>query len=175
VIKLIELVKKAIKGDNECFDALMQNKRESIYKVAYSYVNNTECALDIMQEVIYKALVSIKSLKEPEYFNTWLTRITINCSINYLNKSKKVISLDEKHIKDMTSPSSDRSEIMDLHEALKNLDTKYKTIVMLKYFEDLTLKDISDIVKLPLSTVKTHLYRGLEKLKIDLKEANQYE
>jgi RNA polymerase sigma-70 factor (ECF subfamily) len=171
VIKLIELVKKAIKGDNESFNALIQSRKESIYKVAYSYANNTEDSLDIMQEVIYKALVSIKSLKEPEYFNTWLTRITINCSINHLNKSKKVISIDDKHIKDMTLHSSNTEEIMDLYESLKNLDAKYKTIVILKYFEDLTLKDISDILKLPLSTVKSQLYRGLEKLKIDLKEA----
>lgn len=171
MIKLIDLVKKAIKGDADSFNALIQNRRESIYKVAYSYVNNSEDALDIMQEVIYKALVSIKRLNEPEYFNTWLTRITINCSINYLNKSKKVISIDDKHIKDMTMPSKNTEEIMDLHEALNNLDAKYKTIVTLKYLEDLTLKDISDMLKLPLSTVKSHLYRGLEKLKIDLKEA----
>ncbi|MBU3145480.1 sigma-70 family RNA polymerase sigma factor [Clostridium sp. CF012] len=172
MIKLIELVEKAIKGDNKSFDSLIQSRKENIYKVAYSYVNNTEDALDIMQEVIYKALVSIKSLNEPEYFNTWLTRITINCSINYLNKSKKVISIDEKHLKDMTSLPNNKEEIMDLHESLKNLNTKYKTIIILKYFEDLTLKDISDILKLPLSTVKTQLYRGLEKLKIDLKEAH---
>lgn len=170
MIKLIELVEKAIKGDNASFDTLIQSKKETIYKVAYSYVNNTEYALDIMQEVIYKALVSIKSLKNPEYFNTWLTRITINCSINYLNKSKKVISIDEKHMKDMISHSSNTEEIMDLHEALKNLDTKYKTIVILKYFEDLTLKDISNFLNLPLSTVKSQLYRGLKKLKIALKE-----
>ncbi|MCB2300520.1 sigma-70 family RNA polymerase sigma factor [Clostridium tagluense] len=170
MIKLIELIKKAVKGDNESFDTLMQSRKDNIYKVAYSYINNTEDALDIMQEVIYKALVSIKHLKEPQYFNTWLTRITINCSINYLNKSRKVIYIDEKHIEDMASNSNNTEEIMDLHEALKNLDTKYKSIVILKYFEDLTLKDISDIFKIPLSTVKTQLYRGLEKLKIDLKE-----
>ncbi len=171
MIKLIELIKKAIKGDNDSFDTLIQSRRENIYKVAYSYVNNTEDALDIIQEVIYKALVSMKTLNEPEYFNTWLTRITINCSINYLNKSKKVIFLDETHIKNMTSRWGNTEEIMDLHEALKNLDTKYKTILILKYFEDLTLKDISNILKLPLSTVKSQLYRGLEKLKIHLKEA----
>ena len=171
MIKLIELVKKAIKGDAESFNTLIQSRRENIYKVAYSYVNNTEDSLDIIQEVIYKALISIKSLKEPEYFNTWLTRITINCSINHLNKSKKVISIDDKHIRDMTLHSNNTEEIMDLHESLKSLDAKYKTIVILKYFEDLTLKDISDILKLPLGTVKSQLYRGLEKLKIDLKEA----
>jgi RNA polymerase sigma-70 factor (ECF subfamily) len=171
VIKLVDLVKKAIKGDNDSFNALIQSRRESIYKVAYSYVNNSEDTLDIMQEVIYNALVSIKNLKSPEYFNTWLTRITINCSINYLRKAKKVISIDDKHLKDMAILSSNTEEVIDLHEALKNLDTKYKTIVTLKYFEDLTLKDISDILKLPLSTVKSHLYRGLEKLKVDLKEA----
>ena len=171
MIKLIELVRKAMKGDNESFDTLIQSRRENIYKVAYSYVNNTEEALDIMQEVIYKALVSIKNLKQPEYFNTWLTKITINCSINYLNKSKKLVPIDEKHLQDINLQASNREEIMDLHQSLKSLDTKYKTILILKYFEDLTLKDISDILKLPLSTVKTQLYRGLEKLKIDLKEA----
>ena len=79
--------------------------------------------------------------------------------------------MDENHIKHMTLCPSNTEEIMDLHESLKKLDMKYKTIILLKYFEDLTLKDISDILKLPLSTVKTQLYRGLEKLKIDLKEA----
>ena len=171
MIKLIDLVRKAMKGDNESFDILIQSRRENIYKVAYSYVNNTEEALDIMQEVIYKALVSIKNLKQPEYFNTWLTKITINCSINYINKSKKLVPINEKHLQDIPLQSSNREEIMDLHQSLKSLDTKYKTILILKYFEDLTLKDISDILKLPLSTVKTQLYRGLEKLKIDLKEA----
>lgn len=170
MIKLEELVKRAIAGDKESFDALIRNSSETIYKLAYSYTKNKEEALDILQDVIYKALISIKDLKHAEYFNTWIVRITINCSINHLKQGKRVIYLEDKVIDKLVSHSSNTEEIIDLHEALKKLEEKYKTVIILRYFQDLKIEDIAEVLKIPLSTVKTNLYRGLRKLKIHIEE-----
>ncbi|WP_343216151.1 sigma-70 family RNA polymerase sigma factor [Clostridium mobile] len=168
----MKIFNKTIDGDKENFNILIQNRKENIYKIAYSYVNNVDDALDIVQDVIYKALTSIDTLKNPQYFNTWLTRITINCSINHLRKSKKVVYMDESNIEGVDTNLNNREEIMDLRRELEKLDVKYKTVIILKYFEDMTLNEISQVLNLPISTVKTHLYRALEKLKINLKEAD---
>lgn len=173
LIQLEKLVKKAIAGDKDSFDTVIRSVSETIYKLAYSYTKNREAALDILQDVIYKALISIKDLKNAQYFNTWIMRITINCSINYLKKSKRIVQIDEKIIENKASYSQNTEEILDLHEALRNLDDKYRTVIILKYFKDLRLEDISEILKVPLGTVKTNLYRGLRKLKIYIEEGTE--
>lgn len=110
---LVEVVKKAIKGDKESFSMLIQERKEQIYKIAYSYVNNVDDALDIVQDVIYKALISIKDLKQPEYFNTWIIRITINYSINHLRKYKRIVYMDENHVKSMCTNFSNNEELKE--------------------------------------------------------------
>ncbi|GAA0179755.1 hypothetical protein SH2C18_25750 [Clostridium sediminicola] len=143
--------------------------------MAYSYVNDKDEALDVVQDAVYKAYISIKKLKNPEFFTTWLTRIVINSALNSIKKSKKIVYIDE-YTND--AGSDDLKEIedsMDLHTAINSLDDKYKTIVLLKFFEDRTLEDISQILNLPLSTVKSRLYRALNKLKLNLKEAENFE
>lgn len=170
---LKKLVEKAIGGDEESFRYLIQQRKESIYRIAYSYVNNSDDALDVVQEAVYKAFISLKNLKHPEYFNTWLTRITINCAIDILRQKNKLVYLDkEENLVDSVNSYS-TEEIIDLQEALNKLDITDKTIIILKYFEDITLSEIAETIKIPLSTVKTRLYRALARLKIDLEEADQ--
>lgn len=123
--------------------------------------------MDIVQEAVYRAYVKKNNLKQPEYFMTWITRILINCAMDFLKKSKKVINLEENFNEaDKIKVSSE--EIIDLYSALKELDERSKTVVVLRYFEDMTLQDISNAIELPLSTTKTILYRALGKLKIKL-------
>lgn len=158
-------------GDKESFSLIIKERKEKIYRIAYSYVNNADDALEIVQEVVYKAFLSIKTLKYPEYFDTWIIRITINTSINYLKKYKKVLYLNEEfdnYILDASSAYNE--EVIDLYNALNKLDVKYKTVVILRYFEDLTFQEISKVLDLPVNTVKTQLYRALDMLKIDLEK-----
>ncbi len=163
-----ENVKKAIKGNKDSFTIIIQSRKEKLYRIAYSYVRNQEDALDIVQETVYKAFISINTLKNPEYFDTWIVRILINNSINYMKQNKKVLYLeDEKFTK---AESYNSVEYLDLHDALNKLDDKLKTIIILKYFEDLTIREIADILGEPINTVKTNLYRTLKKLKISIGE-----
>ncbi|WP_353095199.1 sigma-70 family RNA polymerase sigma factor [Tissierella praeacuta] len=174
-VLLEKLVLKAIKGDDESFGILVNSKKENLYRIAYSYVHNEQDALDIVGDAVYKAYIGIGKLKQPEYFNTWLVRIVINCSINFINKSKKVLYLDNEIIENVHYKNNDVLENIDLEEALEKLDYNYKAVVVLRYSQDLKLKEIAEILNLPLSTVKTRLYKAIEILKIELKEGEEFE
>ena len=152
-------VKRAINGDEKAFIELIDDKKESIYKIAYSYVKNEQEALDIVQETVYKAYISIDTLKKPKYFNTWLTKIAINISINTVNKNKRTVYLQEKV--EGTTEESNREEKLDVLNAIEKLDEKHKKVIVLKYFNDLTVKEISQVLEIPLGTAKTYLNRGL--------------
>ena len=78
------LMHKARKGDAAAFDELVKSCQEKLYRIAYSYVNNRDDALDIVSESVYRAYLNLRTLKNPSYFNTWIIRIVINQSISFI-------------------------------------------------------------------------------------------
>lgn len=164
------LVSKAKKGDGNAFWELLKPRKDRLYRIAYCYVKNEEDAMDIVSETVYKGLTSIHKLKKPEYFQTWIVRILIHCAIDHLKKVTPLMpASDELHeIPDSKEPY--RSEILDLYQAVDHLDSKHKSIIILKYIEDMTIPQISDIMKMPVGTVKTYLNRALKKLRVDLED-----
>lgn len=79
-------MKKAQKGNDKAFLNIFQQYEEDIYRMAFLYVKNQEDALDVVQEVAYKSFKKIHTLKKPEYFKTWLMKITINCAVSIVKK-----------------------------------------------------------------------------------------
>lgn len=138
--------------------------QNTFYRLAYSYVKHQDTALDIVQESIYKALTSVSSLKNPEYIKTWLYRIIVNTSISYIRKNKRIIVTDEvpEVIQDEDVHFADK---LNLYAALDRLDGKHKTVIVLRYFEDLKIEEIAKITECNVNTVKTRLYAGIRKLK----------
>lgn len=166
-----KIVKKAIKGNDKAFIILMNQCKEQIYRTAFAYVKEEEMALDIVQEVVCRAYKSIENLKEPKFFNTWIMRIAINISTDFYNKKIKVVCMEQDElISKMEVKHDDNDERLFLMESLDNLEEKYKKIIILKYFDDLTFKDIAEILSMPESTVKTNLYKGLSILRNDMKK-----
>ena len=165
----VKIVKKAIKGNDKAFLILMNQYKEQIYRTAFAYVKDEEIALDIVQEVSYKAYKSIENLKEPKYFNTWIMRIAINISTDFYNKKSKVVCMEQEElISKIDATYEDKDERIYLMESLDKLDNKYKKIIVLKYFDDLTFREIAEILDIPENTVKTHLYKGLSILRNDM-------
>lgn len=163
-------IQLAQKGDDNAFYELISERKVQLYKTAFAYVKNKEDALDIVSDTVCKAYVSIKKLKEPSFFNTWLTRILINTSLDCINKNNKSVSFQENTNSDMGLILKDDDQIIDLKVAVDKLQGKYKTIVILKYFQDMTLTEIAKILQCPLGTVKTNLHKALGELRLDLKE-----
>lgn len=166
-----EQVKLAIKGDEKAFQYLMDTYKEGLYRTAFAYVKNENDALDIIQETVYKAYISIDKLKEPKYFKTWLTRILINNAINFTNKEKKIVYITEE-INNYSNcyGSNTVDEKLDIFNSIEKLEEKYKKIIVLKYFQDLTITEISQVLDCPPGTVKTYLNKALNKLRLFMNE-----
>lgn len=164
-----KLVVKARSGDDNAFYALIQARKDGLYRTAFSYVKNKDDALDIVSETVYKAYRSIKKLKDPALFNTWLTRILINSCLDYKKKNDKVVPAAEL-ADGITASAAANLDSLDLHQAVAMLDEKCRTVVILKYFQDLTITQIADVMQCPQGTVKTYLHRALKTLRVHLKE-----
>lgn len=138
--------------------------------MAFVYVQNETDAVDILQQAIIQAFERIESLKEPSYFKTWMIRIVINCSKTYLSKMKKLEITDPLELVDVQSVSHTyMEEEMDLWAALQSLEEKYKTVLLLRFYQDYTVPEVAAILEMPLGTVKTNIRRGLMQLKQKLK------
>lgn len=165
------LVKRATKGYRQAFEKLMDIYFDRLCREAYIRCKYEEDVKEIVQETIYKAYRNIRSLKEPQYFKTWLSRILINVANDYLrNKGMVDLELDEtSYVKEVVI--EDKIEIkIDLYNAIDELEDKYKDAVILRYIDDLKIEDISKILDRPVNTIKTHLRKALKDMKKMLKE-----
>lgn len=155
----------------------MQTKREKletyvteninkIYRLAFSYVKNEHDAEDIVNESVRKALDGIEQLRNEEFLGTWFFRIVINTSNTYLKSKSKLIYLDE--IVESSLTTEDKYQDTDLYDAVMKLDSKYRIVIILKFYEDMTIERISEVLDENISTVKTKLYKALKKLRLEI-------
>jgi RNA polymerase sigma-70 factor (ECF subfamily) len=174
-MSIFNLVKKAQKGNEKAFLKLFQKYEEDIYRTAFVYVKNQEDALDVVQETAYRSFKSITTLKEPNYFKTWLIRICMSCSIDLLRKRKNVVHLNPESQENIPFEDQDVPLTVTLKDLLDSLNDQEKSVVILRFYHDYTIKETAELVELPLGTVKTVLYRALNKLKKQAKEGELYE
>ncbi|MBM7614476.1 sigma-70 family RNA polymerase sigma factor [Alkaliphilus hydrothermalis] len=152
---------------------ILANK-EAFYKTAYSYVKNKENALDILHDSIYKALKSVDTLQNKEYVKTWFYRILVNTAIDFLRKNKKLTVMEDEILEFHAEAVEDHYTDLDLEKALDLLPPPYRTIIVLKYFEDLTLTEIAHTLDENLSTIKTRLYSALKKLRVEMEMKEEH-
>lgn len=147
--------------ENKIINYIIENK-EKYYRIAYSYVKNKEDALDIVQDAIVKALRYQHTLKDVNYLNTWFCKIIINTCKTYLQKKNRYIDTWDEALESYGEPTYDHYKPFELEEALDHLSYNEKTIVLLRYYNSLELKEIAHIMDQNLSTVKSTLYRALK-------------
>jgi RNA polymerase sigma-70 factor (ECF subfamily) len=125
--------------------------------------------LDIVQETAYRAYKQFHALKEKEHFKTWIISIAVHSAIDLLRERKKVTYLTQTN-EDQTKLLNDSEKDIALSLSLKNvMDTSLsgdeKTVLLLKYYQEYTFKEISTIIDIPESTVKSMVYRALAKIR----------
>jgi RNA polymerase sigma-70 factor (ECF subfamily) len=174
-LKNIGIVNKAIKGNKKAFEIIVKEKSEKLYKTAFLYVRNKEDALDVLQETIFKAFISIEQVKQPEFFDTWLTKILIRTAYDLLRKQKKIV-LDENLMNNHKAEKrTDIEGKMDLINAISMLNQDYQTVIILFYYHDFPIRYIGETMEMPENTVKTHLRRAKIELKKILEGVNKCE
>ncbi|WRP07229.1 sigma-70 family RNA polymerase sigma factor [Rossellomorea aquimaris] len=161
-----KLIRKAKKGHHPSFIKLMKQYEQSMYRVAKGILKKDQDCADAIQETILICYKKIPDLKEEHYFKTWLIRILIHECYSLLNKRKKVIPVWECHEWENTEFDLKLS----VQEAVSSLKDSLRTVTTLYYFEDLSIKEIADIVNIPEGTVKSRLSTARQKLMTFLEE-----
>ena len=153
--------RKKITGQTE---KILIDQYERFYRLAYSYVHNEADALDVVQESACKAIIQCKKLKDTTKLLPWLCRIVVNTSLDLLRNQIKEQPAEELP----EAAAEDKYEELDLKKALNRLEPENRTVIILRYFEDMKIEDIALVVDENVNTVKTRLYRSLKKLRIQL-------
>lgn len=149
----------------------IKNNQEKLYRIAFSYTKNEESALDIVQESITKALKNIDKLREEEYVKTWFYRILINECLQYIKKNKRIITYESQEIENKIEWNDDISiNGIDMYKYIQKLNKKLRTVIILRYFEDMKIEEIAKITKTNINTVKSRLYKALEILKNSIED-----
>lgn len=150
---------RAKQGDADAFTELMQIHMSDMVKVSTAILMNDEDAADAIQDTILTCYEKLYSLRNPQWFRTWMTRILINRCLDYKRKKKPLVPIEE-------APEAFYYDTTNLEfkEAMAQLDEKYRVPMVLYYGMQLPVKEISGILHLPRNTVLSRLARGRQQL-----------
>lgn len=144
----------------------VQQHQDRLYRLAYSYVFDEQDALDIVQSALVKALRA-RPLRQPRYLRTWMYRILVNTALDWLRSRKRLVPASDEYLEGLSASADDPGD-PDLQAALEQLPAEYRTIVVLRFFEELKLSEIARITGLNVNTVKTKLYRALQLMRMEM-------
>ena len=134
------------------------------YRLVFSYVQNRDAALDVVQEAVVMALTKVDTLREPAYLKTWFYRILLNECMNHFRQSRRLVPL-ETSLDERATEGRDPGERLDLYDAIGKLSPREQAVIRLRFFEDMKLEEIAQCTGTNLNTVKSRLYKALKKLK----------
>ncbi|HFE64987.1 RNA polymerase subunit sigma-24 [candidate division KSB1 bacterium 4484_188] len=179
------LIKSALQGDQKAYEALLNKYRNLVFTIMIKMVRNPQEAEDLTQEAFMKAFHSLTSFNEEFAFSTWLMKIATNNCIDFLRKRKlRTYSIhepiqykDEKievEIPD-AEPGPEKNVLQRerkqmLEEAIARLPERYRYVIILRHKEEKSYEEISEILNLPLGTIKAQIFRAREILNKNLKE-----
>lgn len=158
------------KTNFELVEQFILEHKEAHYRLAYSYVRNKDNAFDIVQEAILKALQSVDRLEETRYLKTWFYRILVNTAIDFIRKHKRMTVMEDDMLEIHLPTTEMEGTNLDLQQAVDQLSPVFKTIILLRFFEDLKIEEVAEITGDNVNTVKTRLYAALKKLRLTVGE-----
>jgi len=154
----------------ETLAAFLIENKERLYRLAFSYVKNRDDALDVVQQSIYKALSARAVLVRPESLRSWVFRIVVTTAYDLLRQKRRLQPVGDE-ILDLHEPvGEDVPADFDLQRVLDSMDPKYKSVIVLRYFEDLKIEEVAEVLQENVNTVKTRLYKALAMLRLQKDE-----
>ncbi len=168
----LELVESFQKGNEASFNELVRRYQEKVYWIARRFLNDHDQADDVVQEVFVKIYSALKQFRAESSVYTWLYRITVNVALNALRKQKvrDFIRIDEYF-----EAAEDREEQPDaiiekneqqqlIEEAIARLPEKQKAVFLLRYYDELSYEDISQILKTSIGGLKANYFHAAKKI-----------
>ncbi len=174
-----QIIQQALQGDETAYKKLMRKYHDAIFNFIYKMVHDREQVEDLTQEAFIKAFGSLKKFNDEYAFSTWLYKIATNNSIDYIRKRKLQVYSIDKPVDARDSEfafelpdegyEADRELISDqravmIRDAIGKLPPKYRKVIELRHVEEKSYEEIADVLKLPIGTVKAHIFRARELL-----------
>lgn len=163
----------AKRGDKEAFLSLVEPLETRLYQTALGILGVRQDAEDAWQNAVIQAWRGVHRLREP-YFATWLTRIVINEAKQVLRK-RGSLPLAREHTVDIPHTDENLPDKLYVHSLLQRLSNEQRQAIVLRFWLELSLEEMADVLGVPLSTAKTRLYQGLATLKTLMKEVDRSE
>lgn len=152
-------IRKAQGRDKDAFTELMEFYRKDMYRTAIAILMHEEDAADALQDTILTCWEKLDTLKKPEFFKTWMTRVLINHCYDIVRKNAVYEPMDTYE-----EPSKCDEYNLELKEAYASIDERYRLPVELYYTQGFKMREIASLLSLPLNTVKTRVARGRKQL-----------
>lgn len=174
-----ELIDRLKDGDSESFEIIVSRFQKKILNCCYRFVNNSETAEDLTQDVFIEVYRSINSFKQSSTLSTWIYRIAVSKSLDYIKSKKrkkryaKLKSLFDREAIQVKAPDSDDPlrELVNeelagiLSSALEKIPESQRVAFTLSQFDDMSYKEISEVMNVSVSSVESLIYRGKQKLR----------
>jgi RNA polymerase sigma-70 factor (ECF subfamily) len=170
-----KLIEQCIEGDRQAFETLLIQYEKPVFNAAYRMLNSREDASDVTQTVFLKVYENFGSFDPSRRFFSWVYRITLNESINWLSRQKRLEPLQHETADDSKSPEQEvdsARQSAKVQAALMTIKTDYRTVVILKHFLGCSYMEISDVLEIPEKTVKSRLFTARQLLKDALKSSS---
>ena len=168
----LALIEETRAGSNAAFDMLMGRYERLVYKVSYGYTGNQEDSLDITQNVFIKVYQKLDSFRGTGSFKSWLLRITRNEGVDWTRRHAK--DKDQEELIPAKHPTYKARQVDDvarrehrevLMKSVAGLNPRQREAVVLRYFEGMSIREISTVLGCSEGTTKSHLFRGINKLR----------
>ncbi|MBD8035019.1 sigma-70 family RNA polymerase sigma factor [Solibacillus merdavium] len=154
-----QLIKSAIAGNERAIVEMLESYEDGFYKIAFAYLKNEYDAVDAIQEMTYRCLKKIHTVKQPEYLQTWLIRILINICLDMKKKQARYVLKEEIEI------PNEEVHPLELADVIAELPIEQQELIYLRFFKDLKMKDIARIQQVSEGTIKSRLHHTLRKLR----------
>lgn len=169
------LVKETIDGKTDSFAKLMTYYKKRVEAVGMSFFRNATDTEDFVQDVFLKAYTNLSTFRGDSLFSTWLTRIAYTTAINTKNRRKEYEPLNDETILPAKDSTPEDAEIQNItieavHEAVKELPSRYAECLDMYFFYDIPYDEIATITGFPVNTIKSHIFRAKKILRGKLKE-----
>ena len=189
---MLRLVADAQKGDTTAFEQLVFLHRDQVYAIAYQMTRNADDAMDVTQDTFIRLFRALPSFKGNARFSTWMHRVVLNCALDHLrhekrHRSGKVDADDDApesndppgmthRVPAASTPppqrnAADAQQLQQrVREALRKLSSKQRQAFILRYYHDLSILEVAEVMRSSQGTIKRHLFRAHERLKEILKD-----
>ena len=169
------ILQKVLDGNTHIFSVIVDRYKDKVFGMVYRFTGDYSEAQDLSQEVFIRLFKNLHLFDKRSEFSTWVYRISYNLCIDWSRKNKKrlkqVFSRDDNSLElttgemDVEETCIERQKRITLRNSINNLKEKYRTVLILFHFQGLSYEEIGDILKIPVKTVETRLYRGRNILK----------